>query len=210
MRITVNLDTQAVITQPSPARVKAGGIVSMEVGFTRASQTAMLPAGASVEFALKPKNVWTGGMLVYHSAFAAGSGNAYRGEVNFATQPLLASLGLADNAPSNDIGQIEVSCEIAWNIGNMRFRSITFPITVESPITDAIIVPPADPALYPTPGELQTLLDAKAAASAPGFYRLDAMGGLQLFNPDTGFWHSLVVRGQPGQETLEISAAISP
>jgi len=208
VRITVNLDTQAVITQPSPARAKAGGIVPLEVSFTRASQAVMLPAGSTIEFALKPKNVWTGGMLVYHSAFAAGSGSVYTGEANFSTAQLLAALGLADNAPANDVGQIEASCEIVWNIGSQRFRSATCPITVESPLADAIIVPPTDPTLYPTPSELQSLLDAKAPADAPGLYRLNASGGLQLFNPDTGFWHSLVVRGQPRQETIEISAAI--
>ena len=224
MRITISLETQAVITQPSPARAKAGGFVPVEIAFTRGSQSVMLPVGATIEFALKPKNTWTGGMLVYHSDFAAGAGGIYVGAANFATEPLLAALGLSDNAPANDVGQIEAASEIVWNIGGQRFRSGTFAVTVEAPLTDTIIIPPTDPTLYPTPAELQAILDAKADSSAvqdvesalgskapsvvSGLYRLDAIGGLQLFNTDTGSWHSLTVRGASGHETLEISAAI--
>jgi hypothetical protein len=65
VKITVNLDTQAVITQPSPLRFKAGCFNPVEIGFTRSSQTASLPDGAVIEFALKPKNQWTGGLLAY-------------------------------------------------------------------------------------------------------------------------------------------------
>jgi hypothetical protein len=246
VRITISLETQAVITQPSPARAKAGGVVPVEIAFTRGSQSVMLPASSTLEFVLKPKNTWTGGLLVYHSAFAAGAGGLYVGIANFATAELLSALGLTDNAPANDVSQIEAAAEVVWNIDGQRFRSTTFAVTVEAPLTDAIIVPPTDPTLYPTPAELQAILDAKADASAvqavesalsgkapldhghdiedvsgleaeleskapsvvSGLYRLDATGGLQLFNSDTGSWHSLSVRGASGQETLEISAAI--
>ena len=126
----------------------------------------MLPAGAAIEFALKPKNTWTGGMLVFHSDFAAGAGNIYVGEVNFASEPLLAALGLTDNAPANDIGQIETSAEIAWNIGVQQLRSTTFTITVESPLTEAVFIPPAGPTPYPTPGEIELV----ARKGQPGGY----------------------------------------
>ena len=56
MKITVNLDTQAVITQPSPLCFKAGCYNPVEVAFTRGSQTVPLPDGAVIEFALKPRN----------------------------------------------------------------------------------------------------------------------------------------------------------
>jgi len=49
---------------------------------------------------------------------------------------------------------------------------------------------------------------AFAPAIAPSLFRFDATNGLQLFNPDTSTWHALAVRGQPGQQTLEISTAI--
>jgi len=54
------------------------------------------------------------------------------------------------------------------------------------------------------------LKDASAFAPAivPAQFRLDASNGIQLFNPDTGSWHTLAVRGQAGQQTLEISPAI--
>jgi len=166
VRITVSLDTGAVITQPSPARAKAGGVVPVEVAFTRGSQVVMLPEHSTIEFVLKTKNTWTGGMLVYHSGFAAGAGSIYVGPVNFSTEPLLAALGLTDNAPANDIGQIEAACEIIWNIGTQKFRSATFALTVESPLAEAIIIPPADPTLYPSPEEIEVI----ARKGQPGGY----------------------------------------
>lgn len=165
MRITVSLDTQAVITQPSPARAKAGGFVPVEIAFTRGSLSVMLPAGSTLEFVLKPKNTWTGGILVYHATFAAAAGSLYVGTANFATAELLSALGLTDNAPANDVSQIEAAAEIVWNIEGQRFRSSTFSVVVEAPLLDTTIIPPADPTLYPTPAELQALFDAKAEAS---------------------------------------------
>lgn len=162
MRITVSLDTQAVVTQPSPARAKAGGFVPVEIAFTRGTQAVMLPAGSTMEFVLKPKNTWTGGLLVYHSAFATGAGGLYVGTANFATAELLSVLGLTDNAPANDVPQIEAAAEVVWNISGQRFRSSTFSVVVEAPLLDTTITPPADPTLYPTPAELQALFDAKA------------------------------------------------
>jgi len=69
VKITVSLDTQAVITQPSPLRFKAGCFNPLEVAFTRGSQTMPLPDVAVIEFALKPRNQWTGGLLAYLNAF---------------------------------------------------------------------------------------------------------------------------------------------
>ncbi len=177
MRITISLETQSVITQPSPARAKAGGFVPIEIAFTRNSQPVMLPAGATLEFALKPKNTWTGGLLVYHDRFELGAGALYIGTVNFATGPILSALGLSDNAPANDAAQIETSAELVWNIDGQRFHSATFAIAVESPLLDAIIVPPTDPTLYPSPAELQALLDAKA--SADHAHSIGQVSGLQ-------------------------------
>ncbi|MCX6968095.1 MAG: hypothetical protein NTZ46_10045 [Verrucomicrobia bacterium] len=55
MKITVNLDTQAVITQPAPLRFKAGCFNPVEISFTRNSQPVPLPEGAVIEYALKPR-----------------------------------------------------------------------------------------------------------------------------------------------------------
>lgn len=150
MKITISLDTQSVITQPSPVRVKAGGFVPVEIAFTRGSQSVMLPTGATLEFALKPKNTWTGETLVYHTDFPAGGGNLYVGAVNFSTESLLTSLGLTDNAPANDIGQVETAAEVVWTIAGQRFRSSTFPVTVEAPLTATPVIPPPEPPSNPS------------------------------------------------------------
>jgi len=74
VRITVSLDTQSVIAQPSPLRIKAGAFVPVEVAFTRGTQSVSLPEGAVIEFALKMRGQWTGGLLAYLDVFAAAAG----------------------------------------------------------------------------------------------------------------------------------------
>ncbi len=103
MKITVNLDTQAVIAQPTPLRIKAGAYVPVAIAFTRASQTVSLPQSAVIEFALKPRNQWTGGLLAYLNEFELTDGNVYTGALNAASASLLAALGIGDSTPLNDI-----------------------------------------------------------------------------------------------------------
>ncbi len=163
MKLSVSLDTQAVLTQPSPARVKGGGYVPLEIAFTRGSQTVLLPEGASVEFTLKTKNQFTGGTLVHHQSFAPAvdaSGSVYAASVNFSTGPLMAALGLADDAPANDIAQIEATAEVSWISGGQRFRSTSFPLVVEAPLNANGI---------PNPWEDVSI--------APTFFRLTAPNG---------------------------------
>jgi hypothetical protein len=134
VRITVSLDTQAVITQPSPAKVKGGASVPLEVVFTRSSQAVTLPEGTSLAFVLKPKNQLTGGTLVLHGDFSLAPSNIYTGTANFFTQPLMALLGLSDDATANDMPQLEAVAELEWTVAAQRFVSATFPIIVESPL----------------------------------------------------------------------------
>jgi len=144
VRITISLETHAVITQPSPARAKAGGFVPVEVAFTRGLQSVMLPPGSTIEFALKPKNRISGGTLLYHQAFDFGGG-IYVGVANFGTDELMAALGLSDEPPANDVAQIECNAEVAWSIAGRRFRCSTFTVTVDAPLIDSIEAPPSTP-----------------------------------------------------------------
>lgn len=160
MRINVSLDTQAVITQPSPARVKGGASVPLEVVFTRGSQAVTLPEGASLAFVLKPKNQLTGGTLVLHADFSLAPGNIYTGTANFFTQPLMAVLGLSDDATANDMTQLEAVAELEWTINAQRFVSATFPIIVESPLRrTGDDTPAALPDLKATQSEAEAGLD---------------------------------------------------
>jgi len=154
VKITVNLDTQAVITQPSPLRFKAGCFNPVEIGFTRSSQSASLPDGAVIEFALKPKNQWTGGLLAYLNVFIPVPGNLYTGSLNCATTALLSAMGLSDQTPYNDLAQLDASAEVTWSFNNQKFRSNTFSVTVEAPLTDDNAVATPDPELYPAPAVL--------------------------------------------------------
>ena len=154
MRITVSLDTQAVITQPSPLRFKAGCFNPIEIAFTRGSQSVPLPDGAVIEFALKPRNQWTGGLLAYLNTFAPGAGSLYTGSLNCATVAILGALGLSDDVPANDAANLDASAEVTWSFSGQKFRSATFSVTVETPLTDDSPVATPDPELYPTPAEL--------------------------------------------------------
>ena len=162
MKITVSLDTQAVIIQPTLTRVKAASYVAVEISFTRSSQPVRLPDGATIEFALKPRGQFTGDLLAYHNAFALSTGIYYAGTVSFSSQALLAALGLGDNDPGNDGTQIEASAEITWSVGAQKFRSSTFPVVVEAPLTDDTPVATPDPELYPSPSEVARKSDIPA------------------------------------------------
>lgn len=186
MKITVNLDTQAVISQPSPLRFKGGCFNPVEIGFTRGSQSVPLPDGAVIEFSIKPKNQWTGGLLAYLNAFTPASGNIYSGSLNCATAALLAALGLSDQVPANDVAQVDASAEVTWSFGGQKFRSVTFTATIEAPITDSNAAASPDPELYPAPSEVARKSDipvvgtaAKLDAGTPnGTATLDGTGKL--------------------------------
>jgi len=154
VKITVSLDSQAVITQPTPLRIKAGGFVPVAIAFTRASQNVSLPQGTVIEIAIKPRNQWTGGLLAYLSAFDLTAGNIYTGTLNCASTSLLGALGLNDTTPLNDLPQLEASAEVTWSFGGQKFRSSTFPLTVETPVTDDNPIPTPDPELYPAPAAI--------------------------------------------------------
>ena len=154
MKITVSLDSQAVIVQPSPLRIKAGAFVPVAIAFTRASQTVSLPQGAVIEYALKPRNQWTGGLLAYLNSFEVTAGNIYTGTLNCASASLLGALGISDSTPLNDIPQIEASAEVTWSFGGQKYRSSTFPVIIETPLTDDNPIPTPDPELYPNPGAI--------------------------------------------------------
>ena len=165
VKITVSLDTQVVITQPSPLRIKAGAFVSIAVAFTRGARIIALSEGAVIELAVKPRNQWTGGLLAYLNAFELESGNIYTGILNCASLSLLSALGISDSVPANDHAQLEASAEITWTFNGLKFRSSTFPLIIETPLTDANPIPAPDPEVYPPPAtialksELPQLLD---------------------------------------------------
>ncbi len=188
MRITVNLDTQSVITQPSPLRFKAGCFNSIEIGFTRSSQSVPLPDGSVIEFALKPRNQWTGGLLAYLNVFSPAAGNLYAGTLNCATAGLLSALGLSDQLTGNDVAQIDASAEVTWSFGGQKFRSTTFSVTVEAPVTDDNAAASPDPELYPTPAEVARKSDlpivattAEAATGTRADLMMSPLGVAQWF-----------------------------
>lgn len=202
MRITVNLDTQSVVTQPSPLRFKAGCFNPVEVAFTRSSQSVPLPDGAVIEFSLKPRNQWTGGLLAYLNVFTASAGNLYAGTLNCATAGLLAALGLSDQLTGNDVAQIDASAEVTWSFGGQKFRSTTFSVTVEAPVTDDNAAASPDPELYPTPAEVARKSDlpivatpAEAAAGTRADLMMSPLAVAQWFAAKLPGTHSKTLLG---------------
>lgn len=183
MKLAINLDTQAVVTQPAPVRAKAGCFVPVEITFYRGSQPVRLTDGAVIEFALKPQDQVTGAPLVYFNAFNLTGLTTYTGAANFSGASLLAALGLGDDAPDNDQPELEASGEVTWSYGGHKFRSATFPVVIEPPLTEANASPTPDPLLYPTPQQLQAALDAKADKG--------------ILNPDDGKRYRITVTGNP-------------
>ena len=151
MRITVNLDTQAVTTTPSPLRLKAASMAQIEAAFTRGSAVVPLPPGAVIEFGLKAKGKTDTDLLVYSNEFAAVAGTLYAANVNCATVPIEAALGIDDDDASNDLPFIELSAELGWTIGDLHFRSQTFGVFVDAPVISsgapALYLPPRYPVL---------------------------------------------------------------
>ena len=174
MKIIVSLDSQSVITQPATLRIKAGAFVPVVIAFTRGSQTVSLPSGAVVEFSLKPRNQWTGGLLAYLNQFNLSAGNLYTGDLNCSSASLLGALGLSDSTPLNDLPQLDANAEVTWSIGGEKFRSNTFPVTVESPVTDDNPVATPDPELYPLPAAIALKTDLPVFATSA-----DAVAGIR-------------------------------
>jgi hypothetical protein len=166
VKITVNLDTQAIITQPSPLRFKAGCYNPVEVVFTRGSQSVPLPHGTVIEFALKPRNQWTGGLLAYLNTFTPGAGSIYTGSLNCASAAMLAALGLSDEVPANDVANLDASAEVSWSFGGQKFRSATFSVTVEAPLTDESPIATPDPERYPQPEAIALKTDIPEVGTA--------------------------------------------
>lgn len=177
MKITINLDSHSVITQPTSVRVKAGGFVPIDVVFMRENQAVALPNSTPIEFVLKPQNKWTGSVLVYHENFVMGEGNVYSGIANFSTAELLGAIGVNDNVPENDTAKLDCSAEIVWEIDDKKFRSATFSVVVDTPIADAVIIPPTEVGNYPLAEYVETTI---RKGQANGYAGLDAEGKVPL------------------------------
>ena len=180
MKITVNLDTQAVITQPSPLRFKAGCFNPVEVAFTCGSLSVPLPDNAVIEFALKPRNQWTGGLLAYLNTFSPSAGSIYTGSLNCASAAMLTALGLSDEVPANDVANLDASAEVSWSFGGQKFRSATFSATVETPLTDESPIATPDPERYPPPDHLALKTDIPVVGTAAALNAGESNGAATL------------------------------
>ena len=201
MKIIVSLDTQSVISQPQSVRIKAGGFVPVAIAFTRGSQTISLPTGSVIEVSLKPRNKWTGGLLAYLNRFQETDGNLYTGALNCASTSLLEAMGLTDSTPLNDLPLLETNAEVTWSVAGQKFRSSTFPVIVESPVTDDNPIATPDPELYPLPDALALKTDLPVFASA-----FDATAGIRadvVMSPlDVTDWFNAKLPGNPGVALL--------
>ena len=156
MRLTINLDTHAVTTNPSPLRIKADCDVPFDVAFTRGSQP-VTPQGVAIELGLKVKGQFDAGLLIFHDQFSPASGGVFSGIVNAATAQLQAALGIGNNTQVDDKPQVELVGELAWTISGQHYRSQSFSVYAEPPVIYAVeptpipIPEPTPPAPVPNP-----------------------------------------------------------
>lgn len=186
MRITVSLDTQAVITQPSPLRIKAASSVPLKVAFTRGNQVVRLAEDAALEIGLKIKGKFDAPLLVYRAGFDAVAENLYEAVVNCATVELHNALGIGDGDTGNDKPTLDLSGEIGWSSGSQHFRSQTFPVIAEAPIVPSVPSLVEFPS-YPPPSALLTAAGNLSNLADPATARTNlGLGGLLLQTPVPG------------------------
>jgi len=167
VRITVSLDTHAVIAQPSPLRVKAASFVPIEIAFTRGTQTVRLPEEAVIEIGFKERGKPDANLLVFHAGFEATAGNLYNAVINCATTQLHTLLGITDGDTANDKITVELSGEIGWTFGGQHFRSQTFPVIAEAPVVSSDTPAPLVPPDYPSPENLLLRADFPFQLTCP-------------------------------------------
>jgi len=194
VKLTVNLDTQVVITQPAPMRIKAGCFVPVEVAFTRENQSALLPQGAMIEFFLTPIVPWPCGVFAYANQFTC-SGNLYTGTLLTATGAIHDALTQAALSQPKQTPRIEANGEITWSYEGRKYRSVTFAVVIEAPVGDENPVAMPNPELYPAPGDiaLKSYVDAKIA---------ELLVLLSITSPDGTRKYRLIITGEPGLETI--------
>ncbi len=158
MQVTINLDTQAVITAPSPLRMKAGAQTLLAIAFIRNNAAASLADDAVIEFGFTPQTGWTDGPVVYRLAFTKNGLGIYTGAINCATESLFAAFGSGKT--------LNVDCEVTWSTGGIKTRSATFAGIIEKPVLSDNATPSPDPQLYPPPEEIALKGDVVSAFNA--------------------------------------------
>ena len=158
MQVTINLDTQLVISAPSPLRMKAGAQTVLAIAFTSGNAPASLPDDAVIEFGFTPQTGWTDGPVVYRLDFTKNSLGVYTGTVNCTTESLLSAFET-----------LNVDCEVTWSTGGVKTRSATFAGIIEKPVLSDDASPTPDPELYPAPDEIALKTEVpKTAFGASG------------------------------------------
>lgn len=199
MRITVSLDTHAVIAQPSPLRVKAASFVPLEIAFTRGTQPVRLPEDAVIEVGLKARGRPDSKLLVYHTGFAAIAETLYGAVINCASAELHAALGIGDGDTANDKVSVDLSGEIGWTAGDQHFRSQTFPVVAEAPVVSSDSPAPLVPPNYPPPAALLTISGNLSELEDPATARTNLGLGDLLFRTPLAGPVTFQSEGTPGQ-----------
>ena len=169
MKISIDLDTRAVVTTPLAVKVKGASFDLVQVQFTRGG-TAVALDGVSIEFGV----VQGATLMAYSNAFETRSGAIYAASVNFAGTELLAAI-----AQNGVTLPLSFSAEVAWNVNGEKNRSDTFAVLVDKPLFGENPVAPADPVFYPGAAAVRTALTTIAglgSASSHAVTDFDAAG----------------------------------
>jgi hypothetical protein len=159
MRIAINTESHGVLITPTPLMFKGGSLEPLTVSFAPSGGAApiQLAADVTIEFGVTHGDSI---VLAYAANFQRGPGNLYQTEVGFSGETLL---GLLSSSP------LPVDCEIAWGVGDRKYKSITFKANVERSVIPDAVVPEPDPEVYVATSKLQSFLAVKAPLASPTF-----------------------------------------
>jgi hypothetical protein len=229
VRLYLDLDSRAFLESPQFPRplsslvLKRRDLLPMDVSFLRGGIATELTESATGRLGLKADKDFNGPFVASDLEWVksgAGETASYRFNLNLNTLQIDALFAGVPTPAS-----VALMLEIEWIEGALRTSSSTLQVTLENDVVRGDEgLPEESTEPYPLPNQLltkagnlagltdpaQARLNLEAAPAVAATFRLHPNHGLQLFNPDTGSWHALTVRGQPGQESLEISAPITP
>jgi len=229
MRLYIDLETRSFIESPqfprtiSTLSLKRRDCLPIDVSFLRGGIASELIQSATGRLGLKADKDFNGPFVASDLEWVksgAGETAFYRFDLNLNTLQIDALFAGLPTPTS-----VALMLEIEWAEGTLRTSSSTLQVTLENDVVrgdEGLPEESIDP--YPLPDQLliksgnlagltdpaQARLNLGAAPATAATFRLHPDHGFQLFNPDAGSWHALSVRGQPGQESLEISAPIIP
>lgn len=174
MRVIIDLVTYQTTVTPSPARVKRGDDLLVEVQFRRDGQPTLLPDGSTLEFAAKLAGQPGSGFVIHEDTFTSplSPTGFYTLYASANTQQLINAFGISESNVNGTKTTVALEAEVCWVAGGHPQSSQTIKITAENDINRGDEGDPtdADPE-YPPANTVQLKAEKNAGN---GYCGLDA------------------------------------